>query len=55
VLFDKQSVESVIDAIKRAQKIEFLPGTLRRKAKRFDKSLFITKIRKIVADNITQQ
>jgi glycosyltransferase involved in cell wall biosynthesis len=54
VLFDKQSVDSVVDAIKRAQNIEFLPGTLRRKAKRFDKSLFITKIRKIVADNITQ-
>ncbi len=48
ILFDKQSVESVIDAIKRAQQIEFLPGTLRRKAKRFDKSLFITKLRKVV-------
>ncbi len=51
VLFDKQSVESVVDAIRRAQQIEFLPGTLRRKAKRFDKSLFITKITKIVKDN----
>lgn len=48
VLFDKQSIESVVDAIKRAEKIEFLPGTLRRKAKRFDKSLFITKIRNVV-------
>jgi glycosyltransferase involved in cell wall biosynthesis len=54
VLFDKQSVESVVDAIKRAQNLEFLPGTLRRKAKRFDKSLFITKIRKVVADNTIQ-
>jgi glycosyltransferase involved in cell wall biosynthesis len=54
VLFDKQSIDCVVDAIKRAEKIDFLPGTLRRKAKRFDKSLFITKIRKIVADNITQ-
>ena len=51
VLFDKQSVESVVDAIKRAEKIEFLPGTLRRKAKRFDKSLFITKIRKVVGSS----
>ncbi len=51
VLFDKQSVESVVDAIKRAQNLEFLPGTLRRKAKRFDKSLFITKITKVVRDN----
>lgn len=52
ILFDKQTVESVINAIKRAEKTEFLPGTLRRKARRFDKSLFITKIRKIVADNL---
>lgn len=51
VLFDKQTVGSVIDAIKRAEKIDFMPATLRRKAKRFDKSLFITKISKIVADN----
>jgi glycosyltransferase involved in cell wall biosynthesis len=54
ILFDKQSVESVIDAIKRAEKTEFLPGTLRRKAKRFDKSLFITKIRKIITDQSIQ-
>lgn len=48
VLFHQQSVNAVIDAIKRSEQIDFLPGTLRRKAKRFDKSLFITKIRKIV-------
>jgi len=48
VLFHKQYVESVVDAIKRAEQINFLPGTLRRKAKRFDKSLFITKIRNVV-------
>jgi glycosyltransferase involved in cell wall biosynthesis len=51
VIFNFQTVESVTDAIKRAEKISFLPATLHRKAKRFDKSLFITKIRKIVADN----
>jgi glycosyltransferase involved in cell wall biosynthesis len=50
VLFDKQTITSVMDAIKRAESLTFLPGTLRRKAKRFDKGLFITKIRKIVAD-----
>ncbi len=50
VLFDSQSVDAVVNAIKRAEKITFLPGTLRRKAKRFDKSLFITKIHKIVSD-----
>jgi len=51
VLFHKQSVESVVDAIKQAEQINFLPGTLRRKAKRFDKGLFITKLTKVVKDN----
>ena len=51
VLFNEQSVDSVVDAIKRAQTINFLPTTLHRKAKRFDKGLFVTKIRKIVSDN----
>lgn len=50
VLFHRQNVDAVVDAIKKAEHIDFLPGILRRKAKRFDKSLFITKIRKIVAD-----
>ncbi len=54
MLFHKQSVAAVCEAIKKAEKIQFIPGTLRRKAKRFDKSLFITKIRKIVADQIIQ-
>jgi glycosyltransferase involved in cell wall biosynthesis len=49
--FRDQTTESIIHAINDAQKITFLPGTLRRKAKRFDKSLFITKIRKVVIDN----
>ena len=52
VLFHSQTVGAVADAIKRAEQIDFLPGTLHRKAKRFDKSLFITKIRKIINDNV---
>ncbi len=52
VIFSDQTTESVANALRYAQSIEFLPGTLRRKAKRFDKSLFITKIHKIVKDNI---
>lgn len=48
VLFDQQSVESVCQAIKKAQSIDFKPGELRRKAQRFDKGLFITKIRNVV-------
>jgi glycosyltransferase involved in cell wall biosynthesis len=54
VLFKDQTVEEVVDAIKRAESINFLPATLRRKAKRFDKTLFITKIRKIVADSYSK-
>lgn len=50
VLFHQQTVQSLIAAIHRAETMTFLPGTLRRKARRFDKSLFITKIRKIVND-----
>lgn len=50
VLFHEQTVEAVADAIKKAESITFLPGTLRRKAKRFDKGLFVTKIRKVAFD-----
>lgn len=53
VLFNDQTVAAVVAAIKKAETITFLPGTLRRKSRRFDKSLFITKIRKIVNDTIT--
>jgi glycosyltransferase involved in cell wall biosynthesis len=51
VLFDKQTVDSVAKAIQKLETKTYLPGTLRRKSKRFDKSLFITKMRKIVRDN----
>ena len=54
VLFDHQTVDSVIKAIKSAQKHDFLPATLRRKAKRFDKSLFISKIRRVTATSYEQ-
>lgn len=53
VLFREQTVDAVAEAIKKAEDITFLPGTLRRKAKRFDKGLFITKIRKIMTDSST--
>ncbi len=51
VLFDHQTVESVMAAIQKAEKTTFLPGTLRRKATRFDEGFFITKIRKVVSDS----
>ena len=49
-LFRRQTVEDVIGAIKRAEKTLFFPSKLQRTAKRFDKTLFITKLRKIVHD-----
>jgi glycosyltransferase involved in cell wall biosynthesis len=51
VLFQDQTVDSLVDAITRFETLSFLPATLHRKAKRFDKSLFVTKMRKIVSDN----
>jgi len=53
VLFDEQSVESLVKAMKRFEKLSFLPATLHRKAKRFDKSLFATRMQKIVRDAIS--
>lgn len=52
VLFYQQTVGAVVDAIKRAEQVEFLPATLNRKSRRFDKSLFLTKIKKVVGDNL---
>lgn len=51
VLFNEQSVQAVKEAIEKAAILEFFPSKLNRTARRFDKTLFITKIRKIVADN----
>lgn len=50
VLFYEQTVDAITQAIQKAEQTTFLPATLRRKAKRFDKGLFITKIRKVVSD-----
>lgn len=53
VLFDKQTVDAVTAAITRAEGIQFFPSKLQRTAKRFDKTLFITKMRKIVSDQLS--
>lgn len=56
IFFEEQTTASLVEAIRRFESITaknpkaFLPATLHRKAKRFDKSLFATKMRKIVAD-----
>jgi glycosyltransferase involved in cell wall biosynthesis len=52
VLFRQQTVDAVAKAIARAGTIQFFPSKLNRTAKRFDKTLFITKIRKVVHDNL---
>jgi len=54
VLFRDQNPDAIANAIRYAESLTFLPGTLRRKAKRFDKSLFITKIRKVVIDSYSR-
>ena len=51
IFFRSQTVDAVAQAIEKAEQIQFLPATLQRKATRFDKGLFLTKIRKIVSDN----
>lgn len=50
VLFNHQTVESLVAAMKRFETLSFLPATLHRKAKRFDKGFFDTKIMKVVGD-----
>lgn len=51
VLFAKQTLDDVTAAIQRADTLQFFPSKLNRTARRFDKTLFLTKIRKIVADH----
>lgn len=50
VLFEEQTVDSLVAAIQRFETMTFLPATLHRKAKRFDRGFFATKIEKVVAD-----
>ena len=55
VLFQEQTAEAVAEAIQLSQSIDFKPGTLRRKAKRFDKGLFISKMRTIVLKQVQKE
>jgi glycosyltransferase involved in cell wall biosynthesis len=50
-LFKSQTLGDITDAIKRADALTFFPSKLQRTAKRFDKTLFLTKIRKIINDH----
>lgn len=51
VLFQKQTVDDVAAAIKTLESRTYFPSRLARAAKRYDKALFQSKLRKIVADN----
>ena len=51
VLFQHQTVNDVVAAIKEAEATKFFPSKLNRTARRFDKTLFLTKIKKVVSDN----
>ena len=52
ILFEDQTVDGLVVAMQRFENYTFLPATLYRKSKRFDKGLFATKMRKIVNDHI---
>lgn len=52
VFFEEQTVDSLVAAMKRFETMEFLPATLHRKAKRFDKGFFHTKLAKVVSDTM---
>ena len=54
VMFGTQSVDEVARAIEKSQKMTFLPGTLARKAKRFERQMFIDKLRRIVAQQASK-
>lgn len=50
VFFEEQTTASLVEAMRRFETMSFLPATLHRKAKRFDKGFFATKMKKIVED-----
>ncbi len=52
VLFNHQTVDDVASAMQTAESREYFPSKLARSAKRFDITLFISKLRKIVADQL---
>lgn len=54
VLFSHQDIHNVVEAIKIAESRTYSPAKLARTAKRFDKALFISKLHKIVSDNIKE-
>ena len=54
VFFEEPTVDSLVKAMQRFEALEFLPATLHRKAKRFDKGFFATKMQKVITDYYSQ-
>lgn len=52
IFFENQTVDSLIAAIQKRELTEFSYNTLVQRSKRFDKLLFETKIRKLIADYV---
>lgn len=52
VLFDQQTISDVAAAIRSAERRTYFPSKLQRTAKRFDKTLFINKLRKVIYDQV---
>lgn len=51
VLFDEQTTECLVDAIKQAEKIDFDYRVIRQRAEKFSKANFIDQIERFVADS----
>lgn len=54
-LFDEQSVDGVVNAIKLAESRRYFPSKLARSAKRFDKGLFVSKLRNVVQNTTSNK
>lgn len=54
ILFNEQTVDALANAMEEATARSWRASTLHRKSKRFAKGLFMTKIQKIVRDNLPQ-
>lgn len=52
VLFDQQTISDVAGAIRTAEQRTYFPSKLQRTAKRFDKTLFINKLQKVIYDQL---
>ncbi len=54
ILFSEQTVDSLLEAIEKFNKIKFEPTEIRKRAEQFDKKIFKKKIQKYVNDSFQQ-